>query len=563
VNRIWRIRDPHRELCRSLNQSLGISSITAQLLANRGIRDEKEARHFLYGDIASCHDPFLLKDMEKAVMRVRRAIEKKEHILIYGDYDVDGITAAALLSRVLASLKAKSTNYIPNRLSEGYGLNTDAVKSAHGKKASLIITVDCGISAKEEVKLANTLGMDVIITDHHKVKAESLPEAYAIINPHQPSCPYPFKGLSGVGLAYKLAGALTAGTPFSAGEHLDLVALGTICDVSAQKGENRILTKCGLKKLKDTGKAGIKALIEASGIKGKNISASNVGFILGPRINAMGRVGSPEVALKLLLTRDRDEAGRLAGILDSENRKRQKIERLVLGTAIEKVEREVNFKKSRVIVLSSTNWHAGVIGIVASRIADKYYRPTIMISIDGERGRGSGRSIDSFHLFDAINSCKKHLLDFGGHKAACGLAIDTKNILSFTDEINRVAKDAISERDLCPVLDIDMEVGLSDLTEGLIEEIGLLAPFGPENPRPIFSSKSVHLRSVPRRIGKGGFKMWVTDEKVTCEAISFRAENMAAPSGDSTIHLAYAPSINTWQGVSTLQLDLKDLKLTA
>lgn len=561
MNRIWKVKEQDSDLSRSLATSLNISPITAQVLINRGIKDEMQAHHFLYADLASAHDPYFLKDMEKAVARIKRAIKNKENILVYGDYDVDGITGAALLKIILTHLKAKVTTYIPNRLEEGYGLNVNAVKLAHRKKNSLIITVDCGISAHKEIDLANKLEMDTIVTDHHEIKTDTLPNAYAVINPLQKGCNYPFKHLSGVGLAYKLACALLNNTSYPLEEHLDLVALGTVSDLSVQKGENRILTKWGLKKLNETKKAGIKALIEVAGLKGRDISCSHIGYILGPRINAMGRIGSPDVALNLLLTGDTDEAKRLADILNRENRSRQRIERAVLYEAMEKVEREINFKESRIIVLSASGWHTGVIGIVASRIIEKFYRPTIIIALDGNRGKGSGRSIDNFHLFNAINSCKEYLIDFGGHEGACGLSIHKKDIKKFTEKINEIATKLIGDEDLYPTLDIDAEVKLSDLSERLVEELGLLIPFGPENPRPVFSSKDACLKNEPRRIAKNGLKMWVTDEKTTCEAVKFSADGLSLPQKGTRINLVYSPSINTWQGLTSLQLDLKDFRV--
>ena len=562
MNRIWRVKKAHPELSLSLAKSLGISSVTAQLLINRGIKDEMQAHHFLHGDLSSCHDPWLLKDMEKSVKRVKRAIEKKENILVYGDYDVDGITAAALLEKALTYLKAKVTTYIPNRLEEGYGLNRNAVQLAHRKKVSLIITVDCGISGHKEIEEANRLGIDTIVTDHHEIKTEALPAAHSIINPLREGCGYPFKHLAGVGLAYKLAQALLKNTGYHIENLLDLVALGTVSDLAAQSGENRILTRAGLERLNTTNNTGIKALIGVSGLKEKNISCGHIGYVLGPRINAMGRVGSPEVALRLLLTDDGAEAAKLAEILNKENRNRQKIEKQVLNEAMEKVEREINFKTTRVIVLSGAGWHKGVIGIVASRITDKFYRPTIMIAEEGKTGKGSGRSIDNFHLFNAISSCSEYLKDFGGHEGACGLTIETKNIKKFRDKINAVAMELISEDDLYPAMDIDIEVELSRLSEKLVREVELMAPFGPENPRPAFSTKDVYLKNEPRRISRNGFKAWVTDENITCEAVSFRAGEKGLPPKGSRVSLVYSPTINTWQGLSSLQLDLKDLKMS-
>jgi len=561
MNRIWRIKKALPELSETLSRSLDISLITAQLLLNRGIRDELQANHFLHGDLSSCHNPRLLKDLEKAVSIIKRAIAEDKHILLYGDYDVDGITSIALLSRTFKHLKANTTTHIPNRLEEGYGLNINAVKLAREKGVSLIITADCGISAQKEVRLANEYGIDVIITDHHEIKSDSLPDARAIINPLQKDCSYPFKHLSGVGLAYKLCQVLLEESGFQSEEYLDLVALGTVSDLSVQKGENRILTKAGLKRLNNTKNKGIKALRDASGLKGKDISCGHIGYILGPRINAMGRIGSPEVALKLLLTEDDNEAEELANVLNRENRNRQKIERKVLKEALEKVKREVNFKDSRVIVLASHDWHVGVIGIVASRIIDRFYRPTIVIALDGKMGKGSGRSIDSFNLFSAVNACREYLTDFGGHEGACGLAIEKRNVDKFREAINEVAHLAIDDKDLSPSVDIDLEVALSSLSKKLIKELELLAPFGPENPRPIFISTNVYLKNDPYRISKNGFKMWVTDNNITYEAISFRGNGMSMPPKGTKVNLVYSPSINTWQGLESLQLDLKDMKI--
>jgi len=560
VNKIWEVKNPEIALRESLARSLKISPITAQLLINRGINDELQAAHFLYGDMRSAHDPFLLKDIKKACGRIKLAISKSEKILVYGDYDVDGITGVALLYTVLKHLKADVESYIPNRLEEGYGLNKEAVKAARKKKVALIITVDCGISAHEEVRLAGSLGIDVIITDHHEIKIDSLPQAHAIINPLQKDCAYPFKQLAGVAIAYKLAQALVEKTRYPIEEHLDLVALGTVSDISAQHGENRILTKCGLKRLNETKKKGLRALIEVSGLKGKNISCGHIGFALGPRINAMGRVGSPELALKLFLTDDANEAKLLAERLNAENRSRRRIESKVLEEALDKIKIEVNFKDTRVIVLASENWHPGVVGIVANRIIDRFYRPTIIIALDGKKGKGSGRSIDGFHLFNAITSCGEWLLDFGGHKAACGLAIEKKHIEKFREQINSIASRTIEEEYLSPRLSVDQEISLADLSEKLIEELALLSPFGPKNPRPLFISRNLVLRDAPKKIGKNGFKIWVTDGSATCEAVSFKDSEMGMSSVGEKVHLVYTPSLNSWQGISTIQLDLKDIK---
>ncbi len=561
MQKIWTLRTLNERFREELSGRLNISPILAQLLINRGLCDVQEAHHFLYGDLSACFDPFLLKGMDGACRRIKKAIKNKEKILIYGDYDVDGITSCALLKIVLHSLGADAYTYIPNRLEEGYGLNPSAVKFASDKHIKLIITVDCGIGAIEEVGLANSFGIDIIITDHHQTKKDGMPAAFCIINPHQEGCTYPFKHLAGIGLAYKLSQALMKKRYYFLEKHLDLVALGTVADVAPQKSENRIFTKHGILRLNDTQNLGLKSLIAVSGLGKKDISSSHIGYILGPRINAMGRIGSPDIALKLLLTDNKVEADRLAGILNKENRSRQKIEAEILDEAISKVEREVNFKEHRVIVLAKDGWHPGVIGIVASRIQEKYYRPTILIAIKEDIGKGSGRSIDKFHLFDALMNVKNHLLNFGGHQKACGLSIHKSNISKFRDEINIYAKKNISDTDLFPKIDIDVDIPLSNLNMSFINELALLKPYGPENPRPVFSSSRVMLKDEPRYIGRNGFKMWVTSGGITCEAVSFRRASIDIPKPGQILDIVYSPDINSWGGIDSIQLDLRDIRV--
>lgn len=560
MRKIWNIKPCDKKLRENLSRELNISPILAAILINRNLTDKEEARFFLYGDMKNLYDPFLLKGMEEAAIRIKKAVTGKEKILIYGDYDVDGITSAALLKIILDELGADAQSHIPNRLEEGYGLNEDAIKKARANGVKLIVTVDCGIGAVEEVKLANSLGMDVIITDHHEIKKDELPPAFAVINPRQKGCAYPFKHLAGVGLAYKLAQALMKKRYYPLEKHLDLVALGTVADVAPMKSENRIFTKHGIEALNATEKLGLRSLINISGIKNVS-SSSHIGFILGPRINAMGRMGSADIALRLLLTDNKLEADKLAAMLSKENRNRQNIESSILEEAISKVEREVNFKDQRVIVLAGEGWHRGVIGIAASRIQERFYRPAILIALKGNEGKGSGRSIDGFHLFDALMNCKSFLSDFGGHEAACGLSIPKKNVAGFRDAINDYAREKIKDTDLVPSIDIDVEAPLSDLSGDIVDEIDLLEPFGPENRRPLFMSPAVNLRNEPRLIGKNGFKMLVSSGSVTCEAVSFKRDTMDVPLFSETIDIVYSPAINTWQGINSIQLDLRDIKI--
>ncbi|MBN2452769.1 MAG: single-stranded-DNA-specific exonuclease RecJ [Candidatus Omnitrophica bacterium] len=560
MQKLWLIKDSRPALRDSLASKLNISSVTAQLLVNRGIDNPGSASEFLNASLSSCHDPFLLKGMDKAVSRIRRAIAKKEKILVYGDYDVDGMTSVAITCSALRILGANVDTYIPNRVEEGYGLNNNAIKRSHANGTSLIITVDCGITSFKEIDQAKAFGIDVIITDHHEIADGRVPDACAVINPLQPGCDYPFKHLAGVGLAYKLVKALYDGTPHFAEDFLDLVSLGTVADIAPLLGENRTLTKHGLAELNARGRAGLKALMDVAGLGTRDISSGHIGFALGPRINAMGRIGSPQKALDLLMCEDESEAMKLARILDTENRNRQKIEAKIVDEAMAKVEREVNFKHHRVIVLASENWHPGVIGIVASRITDRFYRPAIVISLDGKLGKGSGRSIEHFHLFEYLMRCKDLLAGFGGHEAACGITIEKDNIDAFRDRINAEAAKDVDEAIFSEKLDIDMDIPLNMLNEDVIREIENLSPFGTENPRPVLSSRRLTVKDGPRHIGKNGAKMWVTDGRITCEAITFNRSRFNIPKTGSDTDLAYIPSLNDWQGVRSIQLELLDMR---
>jgi len=558
----WHIAEENKILQKKIAEECGITSITAQILINRGITEPAQANDFLKSDISSLHDPFIMKDMKKAVERIKKAISKGEKVMIYGDYDADGISAAALLKRVLLDIGCNAISYIPHRVEEGYGLNKEAVKIAHNRDISLLITVDCGISGKKEVDYLNKLGITTIITDHHKVVEESFPDsAYAVINPIQKDCPYPFKYLSGVAVAYKLAEAVTDGCGYDIEKHLDLVALGTIQDMVPQLGENRILTRHGLDKINESKNKGIQALIDVAGLRGKTISGRQIGYVLGPRINAVGRVSSADLALRLLVTDDDKEATHLAAVLDAENKNRQKIENIILMEALTKVENEINFKDDKVIVLESDDWHPGVIGIVASRIAEKFCRPTVMISFNRNEGKGSGRSIKNFHLFEALNECRDFLSGFGGHANACGIKISRKNLDDFRFKFNDVASKMLEAGDFMPRLNIDMQIPLKSLKQDVIEELEDMSPYGPGNPKPVLLSKGLKIKSRPTFMRREGVKMWVTDGNITCEAVGFGLSDMMDDIMESaTIDIAYTPSVNRWKDVDTLQLEIVDLK---
>jgi single-stranded-DNA-specific exonuclease len=558
----WKLYEANPRLQKVLSDALGVTPLFAQLLLNRNIRTPDQAQQFLFGDISSCHDPFLMKDMERGVTRVKKAIENKEKILVYGDYDVDGVTSTALFTDILREMGADIETFIPNRLEEGYGLNIRAVALARDRGVKLIITVDCGINSVEEVECANNYGIDVIITDHHEVKSDRHPPAYAIIDPHQSDCEYPFKYLAGVGVAYKFARALMKGNEQKADEHLDLVALGTVADIVPQLGENRILTKAGLKKLRETEKPGIKALMDVARINQEKLTCRHIGFGLGPRINAMGRVGSANVALDLLMCKDESEANELARVLDRENRNRQNIEKDILKEALERVEKRVDLDKEKILVLADEGWHPGVIGIVASRLTEEFSRPAILIALDGDKGKGSGRGIEGFNLFEAIDRSKKYLIDFGGHEQACGVKIKKGDVDAFRQQINEVAGECLEEKEeMVPELKVDLRLPFSHVGVKLINELAMLMPHGPGNSEPVFSSNGIRVKNNPREIGRSGFKFLVTCGNLTCEAVTFRKNEVTKPKTGDVINLAYTPSINSWNGIDSIQLNIKDLQL--
>jgi len=559
---VWKIRDANTRLQDTLSEALGVTPVFAQLLLNRNIRTPEQAKEFLFGDLGACHDPFLMKDMDRAVERIGRAIEAREKILVYGDFDVDGVTSTALLYSVLRDLGADCETFIPNRLEEGYGLNIRAVARAREHGVKLLITVDCGINSVEEVKCARDHGIDVIVTDHHEVKEGRHPAAYAVIDPHQPDCKYPFKYLAGVTVAYKLARALAKGREEIADRHLDLVALGTIADVVPLNGENRILAKSGLKKLKNTEKAGLLALMDVAGVEPDKITCRHIGFALGPRINAMGRVGSANGALELILSDDRSLAAEMARTLDRENRNRQAIEKDIAEQARQRVKDEVDLENTNVIVLADEAWHVGVIGIVASRLTEEFGKPAILIALDGDKGKGSGRGVNGFDLFGAVDKASEHLLDFGGHEAACGVRIEKEKVEAFRQSVNEAAKTSyITGEETLRELEIDLNLPFSRVGVKLINELRLLMPYGPDNNEPVFSTNGIKVKNTPRDIGRSGFKFLATCGNLTCEAITFRKKQVARPRPGDIIDLAYTPSINSWRGIDSVQLNIRDLRV--
>lgn len=556
-HKILKIAPANIALRNSFSKELGVSKIIAQVLINRGIKNVSEAEKFLNVSVDHLLDPYSFSDMQKATGIIKRAITNKEKVMVFGDYDVDGITALALLKNTLKKTGLQVCHYLPHRIKEGYGLTKNILHLARQNNIKLLITVDCGISNHKEIAELRRHGIDVIVTDHHEPSSPELPQASSLINPKLKDSGYKYRDLAGVGVAYKLCQAISGSKLL---EDLDLVSLGTIADSVPLTGENRIIAKEGLLRMPHTKRAGLRALIENAGIENKKFTSTYVSFILGPRINASGRMDTAEVSLNLLMSSTREEAGELAKIIEVHNRQRQKIESKILEEAEDLINKEVNFKKHKIIVIAKEDWHQGVLGIVASKIADRFYRPAILISLSEDLCKGSARSIKNFHLFDALVECKQFLSAFGGHAHAAGILITKDSIEGFRDNINRLAHERLSLEDLFPSLDIDMELGLPDLNEEMIRGLEVLEPFGSGNPEPLFYTKGLKLKGEPQVLGRETLKFWVSDGSVTCEAIGFGMSSFkdSLVSADQ-FDLVYSPKIDNWRGRDSIILEARDI----
>lgn len=560
--KLWLYDDIPAERAELLSKKAGISPLLAKIFISRGISDTQYINSFLNPRLDELHDPFLLKDMDKAVERIARGIQNQEKILVYGDYDVDGTTSASILSDFLMRNGALVDFYIPDRLEEGYGLSIGAIDRISAMEASLIITVDCGITAVDEVRYAIDKGLDVVVTDHHQCK-EELPEAYAVVNPCRPDCSYPFKQLAGVGVAFKLIIALCdhlhLGDVYK--EYLDIVALGTVADVVPLVNENRILVKYGIKRLESTENVGLKALINCAGLKDKPISSFGISFGLAPRINAAGRVGDASRAVKLFTSKDEESANRIAAELNEENKFRQDTEAWIMQQAIQLIESEIDFDREKVIVAAGEGWHHGIIGIVASKITEKYYRPCILLTHEDGVCKGSARSIEGFNLFDALTHCKDLLEKFGGHELAAGLALKFEKLDAFKKMINAYADEILTAEDLVPKLKVDVNLDKNDISMKNIRELDLLAPFGAGNPGPVFIYKGLRIGEI-KTVGENKhLKLKLMDGSFYTEAIGF---NMGAAAEALTCNdrmdVACTLEINSWNSNEKIQFNLKDLR---
>jgi len=549
-------------------KELGISPLTAQILFNRGISNTDQARSFLYPALSDLPDPFTMRDMGEAVGRIFQAIRRQERITLFGDYDVDGVTATALLFLFLQTAGALVDYYLPRRLEEGYGLNMEAIRKIHSQGTKLMITADCGISNIEEIRWAEENGLNVIVTDHHEIP-EVLPPALAILNPKQENCSYPFKALAGVGVAFNLAIALRstlrqegfwkASRVPNLKEYLDLVALGTASDVVPLTGVNRILTKYGLRQLTSSSRAGILALKEVSGMgSGIPVDTAGINFRLAPRINAAGRLGDAREAVRLLISRDRAEAQEIATHLNDLNSLRQQMEDKILAEAKEMIESGVIDQRKKSFVLASASWHPGIIGIVASRLIEEYHRPIILIALREDLGKGSARSVDPFSLYQGLKACRPWVEKFGGHEQAAGLLIRPECIPGFTQAFEEVVATALAGEDFIPRLSVDALSRLDQMGEPFLLELAALSPFGPGNPEPVLAMEDLTILE-SKLVGKGHLRLRIREGGLTGEAIGFRMASWHPLSG-GPMKMAFSPQVGFFQGRRTLQLKIVDLQ---
>ena len=554
----WIIPEPDGVRAEEIARALGCSPIVGQALLNRSVETPEQGLAFCNPSVESLHDPFLIKEMEAAVERLKEAVKRREKVLVFGDYDVDGMSATALMVRELDALGCPIYYYIPNRLVEGYGLNKEQVSKANSEGIKLIVTVDNGISCHEEVTLASNLGMDVIVCDHHEPEGE-LPRAHAVINPKRSDSTYPFRNLSGVGVALKLVTALLGRLP----ENLDFVALGTVADIVPLIDENRVLASHGLDMMNenDTVPPGLAELFKVSGIQDRPISSGSIAFQLAPRLNAAGRLGVGQLGVQLLLTTSQPLARRLARRLDEENRNRQAIEGEILEQAMAKIEAEFDPERDFSIMLCDERWHPGVTGIVASKLVDKYHRPAILVAMGEQVGKGSARSIQGFHIYEALRKCQEHLAGFGGHKYAAGLTIEPSKFAECREAFERVCREELKEDDLEPVIRTDAEVRLSDITRDLLEQLARLAPHGNANPLPSFVSAGVEVAGSTRIVGKNHLKFSVKQGGKRFPVIGFKmAEYDDLVRNSAAIDILYAPQFNTFRGETSIQLSLRDVR---
>ena len=558
MNKKWECYNLDNEKVEELVKKRHITNLLASILVNRGIIDGEKINVFLNPTRKDFYNPFLMPDMEIAVKRIVKAIENKEKIMIYGDYDADGITSITVLKKYLNEIGLKTGEYIPNRLNEGYGLNKDAISKIYNDGYKLMITVDCGISGLEEVDYANSLGMEIIITDHHE-PAEKLPEAIAVIDAKRKDNKYPFNQLAGVGVVFKLIQAISKELKLEEKEYLkylDLVCIGTISDIVPLVDENRVIAKLGLKLIEKTKNIGLKTLLNIADLK--KIDSNAISFGVAPRINACGRMGFQEEALQLFLTEDSGEATKIAKRLVQFNQERQAKEKQIFEEVIEKIEKDNKDKKC--IVLAEENWHHGIIGIVASKITEIYYKPSILICLEGDKGKGSGRSIPGFDLYTALTKCSDYIEKFGGHSMAIGITIKKENFEKLKEAIEKYAQES-NISDIMPIINIDKEINLKNINIEEVKSLELLEPFGEANKMPLFLLRNLKIDSIRALSGGKHLKLTLKQDNNIVDAIGFNMGDLSKEYllGDK-VDVVGTIEINSFGNKENIQINLKDIR---
>ncbi len=558
----WVVAPPGEAYARELEEN-GYAPLAAKVLAARGIKTPEEAKAFLGCGLESVHDPFSMADMDKAVKVIREAIAEDGHILVYGDYDVDGVTATCIMVDYLRSKGVECDYYIPNRLSEGYGLTCESVRQLEGRGITLMITVDSGITANREIAEARKLGMRIVVTDHHECHG-CLPDADAVVDYKRADCGYPFDSLAGVGVAFKLICALEGDAESVLERYADLIALGTVADVMPVVGENRMIVAAGLKKMAKTSNVGLEMLLRESGMKNKRLSSSTISYVLAPRINAAGRMGHAEIAAELLLTKDAERAKQLASQLCEQNKLRQIEENKILQQTLAILSREYNPLEDKIIVLAGEGWHHGVIGIVCSRLCDRYGCPVVLIAIgeDG-MGKGSGRSVKGFNLFEALTSCEDLLDRYGGHELAAGLTLPKENVGQLRERLRAYTEENVVKADLIPQLHIDCMADPLDITLENIEALSLLEPYGLRNEEPVFCMKNLTAGDITPISSDKHVRMTLEGNGAKWSAIWFGTGvgGLGFVKGN-TVDAAFHLEVNEFRGKRTVQLTLCDVRLS-
>ena len=558
MNKKWECYEKDVESIKKVQEEFKVSSLLATIIVNKGLRTKEEIEIFLNPTRNDFHNPYLMPDMEIAVNRIIKAIENKEKVIIYGDYDVDGITSITVLKKFLSDRGLQVDQYIPNRLDEGYGLNKTAIEKIVEQKYDLMITVDCGISGIEEVEYANSLGLETIITDHHE-PSDVLPNAIAVVDAKRKDNKYPCNQLAGVGVVFKLTQAISQKLELDAKEYLkflDIVCVGTISDIVPLVDENRVIAKLGLKLVEVTRNIGLRTLLEQIGYK--KIDSSAISFGVAPRINACGRMGHEKEALDLFLTEEPAKAEEIAQRLNDYNRQRQDIEKRIYTEVLEKTEK--GEKNKPCIVLADENWHHGVIGIVSSKITDMYYKPSILICFEGNEGKGSGRSIPGFDLYEALTNCSQNIEKFGGHAMAIGISVNKQNFPKFKEEFEKYTENA-NIKNLTPIINIDSEISLKDMQIETVKELDMLEPYGEANKTPIFMYRNLKIDSI-RALSEGKhLKLTLKDDNLIIDAIGFNMGHLANEYllGEK-IDIAGSLEINAFNNREIVQINLKDIR---